>query len=134
MNSTERDAYAGRCLRVAELARSNGLTLRKLDKPPLLEASHNGKSVRFPIVTDARVWVETTVEEAFYSVLVDARGWAQADLSDAIIVSLTDSVQKTEVNLMKRDQQNEQARMTDLTAMLGGEQQLAALYATADLT
>jgi hypothetical protein len=134
MNSTERDAYAGRCLRVAELARSNGLTLRKLDKPPLLEASHNGKSVRFPIVTDARVWVETTVEEAFYSVLVDARGWAQADLSDAIVVSLADSAEKGEVNLMKRDLDEEHARMNDLTEMLGGEQQLAALYATADLT
>jgi hypothetical protein len=134
MNSTERDAYVGRCLRVAELARSNGLTLRKLDKPPVLEAAHDGKSVQFPIVTDDRLWPQTSVEEAFYSVLVDARGWAQADLSDTILVSLTDSTERSEISLMKRDRENEQERMNDLTAMLGGEQQLAALYATADLT
>jgi hypothetical protein len=34
---------------------------------------------------------------------------------------------------MKRDQDAERQRMATLTEFLGGEQQLAALYATADL-
>jgi hypothetical protein len=131
--STERDAYVGRCLRVAAAARQTGLTLTKLDKPHAVAVSRNGQFLQFPIVTDDRLWRETTVEEAFYSVLVDARGWAAADLSDAIVVQLTDDVEKGEVNLIKHDLGDEQARMKELTTMLGGETQLAALYATADL-
>jgi hypothetical protein len=132
-SSTERDTYVARCLRVASAARANGVTLTKHEKQPILEVSSNGKSVQFPIVTDDRLWRQTTVEEAFYSVLVDARGWAAADLSDAIVVALTDDVEKGEVNLMKHDLDDERARMAELTAMLGGDDKLAALYTTADL-
>jgi len=133
-SSTERDAYEGRCLRVAAAARQNGLTLTKVEKPHAIEVSRDGKSLQFPIVTDDRLWRETTVEEAFYSVLVDARGWAAADLTDAIVVQLADDAEKAEVNLIKHDLEDERARIGELTTMLGGEPQLAALYATADLT
>jgi len=84
-------------------------------------------------VTDDRLWRETTAEEAFYSVLLDARGWAAADLSDAIIVTLTDDAQRSEVNLMKRDAEDERVRMVELAELLGGPEALASLYATADL-
>jgi hypothetical protein len=133
-SSTERDTYVARCLRVAAAARSNGLTLTKHDKPPSIEVSRDATSVSFPIVTDDRLWRETTVEEAFYSVLIDARSWAGVDLSDSIVVSLPDDLEKSEVSLMKRDQGVERERMATLTQMLGGEEQLSALYATADLT
>jgi hypothetical protein len=133
-SSTERDTYVARCLRVAQAAQAKGLTLKKLGKTHAVEASNNGKTVTFPIVTDDRLWRETTVEEAFYSVLVDARGWEAADLGDTIVVSLTDDVEKAEVNLMKRDLADERGRMAQLTEMLGGPEALAALYATADLT
>ena len=66
--------------------------------------------------------------------LHDARGWAAADLSDAIVVSLTDDVEQGEVNLIKRDLEDERARMAQLTELLGGPDQLAALYETADLS
>jgi len=132
--STERDTYVARCLRVAGAARAAGVTLTKHDKDHVLEVSRDGASVRFPIVTDDRLWRETTVEEAFYAVLVDARGFAAADLSDAIVVPITDEVEKSEISLIKRDAADEKSRMDSLTAMLGGESQLAALYATADLT
>ena len=124
--------FVARCERVANAARANGLTLAKADKPPALEISRDGKSVSFPIVTDDRLWRQTTVEEAFYSVLVDARGWKSADLSDSIVVSLPDEVEKSEVSVMKRDLADENARMGALTEMLGGEDKLAALYSTAD--
>jgi len=133
MNSTERDTYVARCLRVASAAGSKGVALKKLDKTFAVEASKGGETVTFPIVTDARLWRETTVEEAFYSVLLDARGWAAANLSDAIVVSLTDSVESGEINLMKRDLADEQARMAKLTTLLGGADALAELYTTADL-
>jgi hypothetical protein len=131
--STERDTYVARCLRVAAAAQSYGVTLTKHKKEHVVEVSAGGKSVQFPIVTDDRLWGQTTVEEAFYAVLVDARGWAAANLSDAIVVPMTDDVEKGEFNLVKRDLQDERARMSDLTAMLGGDDKLAALYTTADL-
>ena len=134
MHSTERDTYVARCLRVAGAARASGVTLTKHDKPPSVEVSQGSQSVLFPIVTDDRLWRETTVEEAFYSVLVDARGWAGVDVNDTIVVSLTDDVEKSEMNLVKRDLGIERDRMAKLTAMLGGDDQLAALYTTADLT
>jgi hypothetical protein len=133
-SSTERDTYVARCLRVASLAVAKGVTLKKLDKPFAIEVSKDLKKITFAIVTDARLWRETTVEEAFYSVLLDARGWAAADLSDAIVVSLTDDVEQGEVNLIKRDLEDERARMAQLTELLGGPDQLAALYETADLS
>jgi hypothetical protein len=119
---------------VAAAARNKGLTLAKHDKPPSIVVSRDAKSVSFPIVTDDRLWRETTVEEAFYSVLIDARSWASVDLTDAIVVSLPDDVEKNEVSLIKHDQGVERERMATLTDMLGGESELAALYATADLT
>jgi hypothetical protein len=131
--STERDTYVARCLRVASAAQTKGVSLKKLDKTHAVEVSREGKTITFPIVTDDRLWRETTVEEAFYAVLLDARGWAAADLSDAIVVSLTDDIEKSEVNLMKRDLADEQARIADLATLLGGPDALAALYATADL-
>jgi hypothetical protein len=133
-SSTERDTYVARCLRVASAAGAKGVALKKLDKPFAIEVSKDGKKITFAIVTDARLWRETTVEEAFYSVLLDARGWAAADLSDAIVVPLTDDVEKGEINLMKRDLADERARMAELTQLLGGPDQLAALYETADLS
>jgi hypothetical protein len=132
--STERDTYVARCLRVAAAVRSAGVTLKKHDKPPLVEVSRDAKSVSFPIVTDDRLWRETTVEEAFYSVHVDARGWAGVDLSDTLVVDMPDDVEKSEVSLIKHDQATERERLTSLTDLLGGEQILSSLYATADLT
>jgi hypothetical protein len=130
---TERDTYVARCLRVAAAARTAGVDFKKHDKPPTIEVSRASKSVSFPIITDDRLWRETTVEEAFYSVLVDARGWAGVDLSDAIVVEMPDDVEKSEVSLIKHDQDIERERMASLAELLGGEQTLTALYATADL-
>jgi hypothetical protein len=65
---------------------------------------------------------------------VDARGWAGVDLSDTIVVDMPDDVEKSEVSLIKHDQATERERMTSLTDLLGGEQILSSLYATADLT
>jgi hypothetical protein len=132
--STERDTYVARCLRVASAAAGKGVQLKKLDKTFAVEVSKAGETVTFPIVTDARLWRETSPEEAFYAVLLDARGWAAADLSDAIVVNLSDSAEKDEVSLMKRDLAEERARMAKLTDLLGGAAALAELYATADLT
>lgn len=132
--STERDTYVARCLRVASAAAAKGVSLKKLEKTHAVEACRGGKSITFPIVTDDRLWRETSVEEAFYAVLLDARGWAAADVSDTIVVSLTDDVEKSEVSLLKRDLADERARTADLTDLLGGPDVLASLYATADLT
>ena len=133
-SSSERDVYVARCLRVASVAQSKGVALKKLDKSHAIEVSKNAKTVTFQIVTDDELWRQTTVEEAFYAVLLDARGWANADLSDAIVVALTDDVEKNEANVMKRDMADERERVAQLTDILGGPDELAALYATADLT
>jgi hypothetical protein len=55
------------------------------------------------------------------------------NLSDAIVVQMTDDVEKGEVNLMKRDLEDERSRLSELRAMLGGDDKLAAHYTTADL-
>jgi hypothetical protein len=132
---SDRDVYVSRCLRVAAAAGAAGLTLRKL-KQPALEIVRDGKSVSFPIVTDARTWRDTTVEEAFYVVLVDARGWSAAKdtLSSPVAVATLDEVEKTEIPLMRKDLGDELERVKTLAEMLGGEDKLDSLYATADLT
>lgn len=132
---SDRDVYVSRCLRVAAAAGAAGLKLRKLSTPAL-EVSGNGKSIAFPIVTDARTWRETTVEEAFYVVLVDARGWSSASstLNDPAALASLDDTEKTEIPLVHKDLDDELQRVKSLADMLGGEDKLSALYATAELS
>jgi hypothetical protein len=132
---SDRDVYASRCLRVAAAAGAAGLTMRKL-KQPALEVARGGKAVAFPIVTDARTWRDTSVEEAFYVVLVDARSWSMASetISKAsVVASLEDEVEKAEIPRVRQDLGDELERVKNLTEMLGGEDELNSLYATAEL-
>jgi hypothetical protein len=131
---SDRDVYVSRCLRVAAAAGAAGLTLRKL-KQPALEVARDGKAVSFPIVTDPRTWRDTTVEEAFYVVLVDARGWSAAKdtLNSPVALATLDETEKTEIPLMRKDLGDELDRVKTLAEMLGGEDKLDSLYATADL-
>jgi hypothetical protein len=131
---SDRDVYVSRCLRVAAAAGAAGLTMRKL-KQPALEVARNGKAASFPIVTDARTWRDTTVEEAFYVVLVDARSWSEASetMSKAPVIESLDDTEKSEVPLVRKDLGDELERVKNLTDILGGEDQLHSLYATAEL-
>ncbi len=131
----DRDVYVSRCLRVAAAAGAAGLSLRKL-KEHAVEVARDGKAVEFPIVTDDRTWRDTSVEEAFYVVLVDARSWSEASetMSKApAIESLVDETEKSEVPLVRKDLGDELERVKNLADMLGGDDQLHSLYATAEL-
>ncbi len=129
----ERMIFSSRCLRVAAAATAAGATLRKAaGRVPALEIERAGKRVTFPIVTDARGWRETSVEEALYVVLVDARGWAAAKLDDATLATL-DPDEKAEAPLIKRDFSNEMSRIKELSDLLGGDDTLEKLYAAGDL-
>jgi hypothetical protein len=132
--SNDRDVFVARCLRVAAAARDQGVSLRKSDGSPGIEVSRGGASVTFPIVTDARTWRETTVEEAFYAALVDARAWAGAHLDEVTVTAISDDDEKAEVPLMRRDLDEERARTQQLTTILGGQTALDRLMAIADLT
>jgi hypothetical protein len=132
---TDRDVYISRCLRVAAEAQAAGLTMLKCGPLPTLKISRNGREVTFPIVTDTRTWRETTVEEAFYVVLVDAYGWTSASDSlgnDGVITSLDES-EKNGLPVMRKDLGLELERIKSLADMLGGNDKLHALYATAEI-
>jgi hypothetical protein len=131
---SDRDVYVSRCLRVAAAAGAAGLTLRKL-KTPVVEVARNGKAVSFPIVTDERTWRDTTVEEAFYAALVDARSWsaASATLNNTTVLSSLDDTEKSQMPLVRKDLVDELERVKNLTELLGGEEKLNSLYATAEL-
>jgi hypothetical protein len=76
------------------------------------------------------------VEEAFYVVLVDARSWSMASetISKAsVVASLEDEVEKAEIPRVRQDLGDELERVKNLTEMLGGEDELNSLYATAEL-
>ncbi len=97
-------------------------------KKPALDVSGNGKSVAFPIVTDARAWKETTVEEAFYVVLVDALGWSSANLDASSMATLVDDVEREELPLIRKDLGDAIARVAALAEVLGGRAKLEELW------
>jgi hypothetical protein len=109
--------------------------MKKCSPLPTLIVSSNGHSVTFPIVTDARTWRETTVEEAFYVVLVDAYGWTSAKdtLSNPVPLATLDETEKSEIPIMRKDLGLQMQRVQTLAEMLGGEDQLHSLYATAEI-
>ena len=127
-----RDAFIARCLRVAGVAGSAGVALRKVERRHALEIARGSASLVVPIVTDDRAWRETSVEEAFYSVLLDASTWSRVDLGPATLADL-DDVERGEIPQIRRDFDEERARVRALRDLLGGDEKLAALFATADL-
>lgn len=131
----DREVYYARCLRVASAAAARGVVLSKTDgrtECSLLVAGH-GERVEFPIVTDPKTWGETSVEEAFYSVLIDARGWSAANLDDASQATLVDDVERAELPMIRKDLSEELARIERLATMLGGRAHLEEIWQSVDL-
>jgi len=127
---TDRDVYDARCLRVAAVASARGIALSKGEHPGehVLVVAANGTTVTFPIVTDDRTWRETSVEQAFYSVLVDARGWSAAHVDAASLATLVDDAEHGEMPFIRTDLTEALARIERLAQMLGGRTQLEALW------
>ncbi|GAC1348898.1 MAG: hypothetical protein NVSMB19_01320 [Vulcanimicrobiaceae bacterium] len=125
-----RDAHDARCLRVASAANARGVTLAKSERrgERALVVSGHGRSVGFPIVTDERTWRETSVEQAFYSVLVDARGWSSANVDDASLATIADDVERDELPLIRTDLTEELARIGELAEIVGGRAELENLW------
>lgn len=132
---SDRDVFAARCLRVASAANAKGMTLEKSSEPGshAVKISGNGRSVDFPIVTDERTWLETSVEQAFYSVLVDARGWSAAIVDDASLATLVDDVEREEVPLIRKDLSEELERISKLAEVAGGRTALEELLTSVEL-
>lgn len=132
---SERDIYDARCLRVAAAAAARGVILSKIDSRTErgLVVAGNGERIEFPIVTDARTWRETTVEQAFYSVLVDARSWSSAHVDSASLATLVDDVERAEIPLIQKDFTEELARIDRLAKMLGGRDQLETIWRSVEL-
>lgn len=126
----DRDVYAANCLRAAAAATAHGATLSKSDAhgARTLIVVGNGRRVEFPIVTDERTWRETTVEQAFYSVLVDAQGWSAAHVDEASLATLIDDVERDEMPLIRKDLSEELARVAVLSEIVGGRTELEALW------
>ena len=131
----DRDVFAARALRVAAAATAHGATLTKSDAhgARALVVAGNGRTVEFPIVTDERTWRETTVEQAFYSVLVDAHGWSGAHVDAASLATLVDDVERDEMPRIRKDLTEELARVAVLGEIVGGRAQLEALWASVAL-
>jgi hypothetical protein len=133
--STEREAFYARCLRVAASAATAGATMKKSGTRmrPTLEISGNGKLVEFPIVTDERAWRETSVEEALYVVLLDAREWSNAHLDEASIATIVDDLERAELPLIRKDLEEEIARIAILADIVGGRANLEEMWSTVEL-
>lgn len=131
---TDRDVYAARCLRVAAAAHARGVVLSKSARrgDRALVAAGNGTKAEFAIVTDERTWRETTVEQAFYSVLLDARGWSAANVDDASLARLVDDGERATPPIRK-DLGEERARVDRLAALLGGRTHLEELWQSVEL-
>ncbi len=132
---SERDVYDARCLRVASAAASQGVSFSKSDRrgKRSLEVSGNGRSIAFPIVTDERTWRETSVEQAFYSVLLDARSWSSAHVDAACLATFGADDERAEVPVIRTDFSERLARIEGLAAIVGGRAQLEDLLQSVDL-
>lgn len=132
---SDRDVFAARCLRVASVASAKGVSLEKSHARGkyALTISGNGHVVVFPIVTDERTWRETSVEQAFYSVLLDARGWSAAHVDNASRTTLVSDAAADEMPLIQKDLSEELARIAELAETFGGRAALEDLLHSADL-
>ena len=132
LETTNREDFLARCDRVAETARAAGLTLTKMPNAFALVVARDGKSFPFPIVTDARDWLETTPQEAFYSVVTDAFAWCAARPGETAYSTL-DAIERSEVPQIKRDLEEKLTRVRELTDLLGGSDAMRRIWEVAGI-
>jgi hypothetical protein len=132
LETTNREDFLARCGRVADTARASGLTLTKMPNAFAVVVSRNGKSFPFPIVTDARAWKDTTLEEAFYAVVTDAFAWCAARPGETAYATL-DAIERSEVPQIKRDLDEQLARVRELRDLLGGSEEMRRIWEIAGI-
>ena len=132
LETISREDFTTRCARVAEHAREKGLTLTKMPNAFALVVARDALSFPFPIVTDAREWRETSVEEAFYSVITDAFAWCSARPGETAFATL-DAIERSEVPQIKRDFEEQLTRVGELIELLGGAEAMRRIWEVAGI-
>lgn len=132
METSTQEDFLRRCERVGAYAREAGLTLTKMQHVFAVTVARNGQSIPFPIVSDEADWRETTPEEAFYCAVTDAFAWCSARPGETAFATL-DATERSEVPIIKRDLEEQLARVRDLVALIGGMDAMRRLWEAAGI-
>ena len=132
METDPRQDFLARCQRAAAVVRDAGVALSKAPREHAIVLTRNGASVSFPIVTDDRVWRETTPEEALYAAVADAFAWASANVSDTSFATL-DALEHMAVPKIKSDYDGEIQKVHALAEIMGGMDVVRKLWEAAGI-